>query len=155
MERLRKTTTWVLLLFVVLSLGKAFYLSLGALASGSQPTAETVSDSTTDSMVAYYFHSKKRCATCRTIESLARKSLAPAVESQSLAWRVVNYQDPEHRHFTQTFDLYAASVILVQMRGTEIVRWKNLERVWELNDDPDAFQKYIQIEWKRFQENQG
>ena len=42
--------------------------------------------------------------------------------------------------------------MLVQTRDGAVVRWKNLERVWELNDDRPAFLDYVRAELAAFEE---
>jgi hypothetical protein len=74
------------------------------------------------------------------------------VESGEVAWRVVNYEDPAFRRHATEFKLLCPSVVLAQTRDGEVIRWKNLERVWELHEDRTAFLEYVRAELAVFRE---
>jgi hypothetical protein len=150
--KFRSILTGLLLAFVVVSLAVAV-----ADVAGLRPTVQQVEAapvSAGDRLIAYYFHTNTRCPTCRAIESNAHAAVAAEVEAGKLDWRVVNYEEPSARHFATEFKLLCPSVILVQMRDGVVTRWKNLERVWELNDDRQASVEYIRAELTAFQEGQ-
>ena len=42
------------------------------------------------------------------------------------------------------------SVVLAEYRDDKIVRWKNLDKVWQLVRDKDAFTSYVQSETREF-----
>lgn len=98
-------------------------------------------------LVAYYFHGNARCYTCITIEKQAAKAITETfsaeLEEGTLEWRVVNISKPENKHFINDFQLVSQSVVLVEERGDEVVRWNNLQRVWELVRNPVEFEEYI------------
>lgn len=104
--------------------------------------------------VAYYFHGNARCATCRKLEQYSeaavRGGFAEELESARLAWRAVNVDKKENAHFTDDFQLYTRSLVLVAEHDGKVVRWKNLPRIWELVRDADAFAKYVQAELRGF-----
>jgi hypothetical protein len=112
-----------------------------------RPEAEEPVD---DGVIAYYFHGNTRCPTCRAIESYARGAVqtgfAEQLESGRLTWRVVNYESPGNEHFATQYEIFAPTVVLVETRDGSRQRWKNLDRVWELVDDKDAFVQYVQSE---------
>jgi hypothetical protein len=109
---------------------------------------------TSDGVVAFYFHGKTRCATCRKIEAYAdeaiHKGFAPALQTAALTWRVVNVEELENKHFVEDFQLVTRSVVLAEYRDDKIVRWKNLDKVWQLVRDKDAFTSYVQSETREF-----
>ena len=77
--------------------------------------------------VAYYFHGNVRCATCRKLEAYSEeaitKGFADELASGTLAWRVVNIDEPENKHFVQDFELVTKSLVLVEYRDGEVVRF--------------------------------
>lgn len=107
-----------------------------------------------DGVVAYYFHGNVRCATCRKIEALADEAIHSAfpaeLESGALAWSVVNIDEPDDKHFIEDFQLVTRSVVLAEYRGGEVVRYTNLDRVWQLVRDEAAFMAYVQDETRAF-----
>jgi hypothetical protein len=98
-------------------------------------------------VLAYYFHGRFRCATCRKIEALSyavvHEGFPRALKEGRLEWQAVNIDEPAHKHFVSDYQLYTRSLVLVRMRDGKQVEWKNLERVWELVGDDDAFKKYV------------
>lgn len=141
-----------LLAFVAISLVAAVIDVAGLRSRSSQFEHEEAA--VDERLTAYYFHTNTRCTTCRAIEAHARDALASQVEAGKLDWRVVNYEEAGNRHYASEFKLLCPSVVLVERRGGAVVRWKNLERVWELNEERDESIAYVQTEWTAFQESQ-
>ena len=103
-----------------------------------------------DGVIAYYFHGNTRCPTCRAIESYAHEAVqtgfADQLESGKLKWQVVNYESPGNEHFATDYEIFAPTVVVVEISDGSQQEWKNLDRVWELVDDKDAFVQYVQSE---------
>lgn len=101
-------------------------------------------------VIAYYFHTTFRCASCRSIEAYSREAIesrfAGAIKDGRLVWRVVNVEVKGNEHFMKDYGLYTKSLVLVnEVRGKRS-QWKNLSRVWELLPDKSKFVKYVQNE---------
>ena len=103
---------------------------------------------------AYYLHGNKRCATCEKLERYSRSAVeegfAEELADGRLAWSVLNMDEPEHQHFVQDYDLFAQSVVVVEVRDGDEVRWKNLLDVWELVVDQAAFERYVRDEIRAY-----
>ena len=101
-------------------------------ASAEEPRRAPIADG----VVAFYFHGNVRCATCKKIEAYAdeavQQGFAEALEDGALTWRVVNIDEPENKHFVQDFQLVTRSVVLAEYRDGKVVRWENLDKVWQL-----------------------
>jgi hypothetical protein len=104
--------------------------------------------------IAYYFHRTLRCPTCLAIEEQAREAVEEGYEEElaagKLEWHAVNIEEPGNEHFEDDFGLSTSSLVLVQMKGDEVVRWKDLAKVWELVREEPAFQKYVWTEVTAF-----
>lgn len=115
---------------------------------GMAEEAATAADE--DEVVAFYFHGDFRCTTCRTIEAYAAEAVnggfADQIASGSLEWRVVNVERPENKHFIEDFQLVTRSVVLAEYHDGKVVRWQNLDKVWQLVRDKDRFVSYVQNE---------
>ncbi len=128
------------------------------LSAGKVVAAADANKRSTDGqkVVAYYFHGTTRCATCRKIEAFSHEAVqagfAEALKSGKLEWRTLNVEEPANRHFIKAYQLYTRSVVLAGYQGDKQLRWKNLEKVWELVGDKPAFTRYIQAEVKTFLE---
>ena len=109
-----------------------------------------------DGVVAYYFHTTRRCPSCRKIEAYSQTALESAFEAElahgSLQWRPVNIEEKGNEHFADDYKLYTKSLILSQRRAGREVRWKNLTRVWELVGNEPAFVDYVQRETRAYLE---
>ncbi len=147
----RKIVSTILLLFVVASFA---YLWIGRPAE-APPVAETVG-AEGERFYAYYFHGDARCKTCRSIETSAeetvRASFAAELEQGRLDWGAVNYDDAENEHYVQDFELSGSTLVLVLEVDGEVVRWQNLDGVWDVVGDDDAFAKYVDESTRNFLE---
>jgi len=116
-----------------------------------EPTANE-----TRQLIAYYFHGNVRCTSCRKIEAFAKEAVTEgfpdALKQESLKWRAVNTDEPENRHFVEDYKLYTKSVVLVDIRDSKTLRWKNLEKVWTLMRDKATFIKYVRDEVSEYLE---
>jgi len=101
-------------------------------------------------VVAYYFHGNKRCVSCRKIEAYTKASIDSAfgdnLKSGDLEWRVVNTDSSQNEHYLEDYKMYTKSVILSDIHDGKEMRWKNLEKVWELLGDQKEFAAYIKSE---------
>ncbi|MFH0777101.1 MAG: nitrophenyl compound nitroreductase subunit ArsF family protein [Candidatus Eisenbacteria bacterium] len=101
-------------------------------------------------VIAYYFHGTVRCPTCRKIEAWSREAIEKAFQQQlgtgDLKWRALNVDESENKHFVGDFELYTRSLVLVRIRDGKREAWKNLEKVWDLIGDEQAFKEYVHRE---------
>ena len=122
-----------------------------AVAGESEATAATDSGS---AIVAYYFHGNLRCKTCQMIEAYSEEAItqgfADELASGQLAWRVVNIDEAQNKHFVKDFELVTKSLVLVSFRDGEVVRFENLKLVWQLVRDKDGFLKYVRDGTREF-----
>jgi hypothetical protein len=140
------------LLAVVLA-GIAFCVSCAA-DDDFQATTAMAPQTLDVEVVAYYFHGNLRCRTCRTIEAYSeeaiRSDFADEIASGRLAWRVVNVEEPENKHFVKDFDLVTRSLVLTEYEDGEVIRWANLKQVWELVRDKEQFLDYVHSSTREF-----
>jgi len=157
MSRLRYATLQLLTSSTVLALVALVLLGLAqpipARAGDEVPAAIDTAGSpgTTDGqqtrLVAYYFHGNYRCATCRKLEAFSEEAIMKGfpdeIASGRLSWKVVNTDEPESKHFVKDFELVTKSLVLVEYRGDEVVRFQNLKLIWQLVGDKDGFLTYV------------
>jgi hypothetical protein len=119
-------------------------------ALAEEPTLDTGAEN----VVAFYFHGNVRCATCKKIEAYAEEAVQQgfpeALQSGALEWRVINIDEPANKHFIEDFQLVTRSVVLAEYRDGEVVRFKNLDQVWQLVRSQDRFVEYVQGEARLF-----
>lgn len=170
MRRISNLPKTLIVILIFAAIGLSFEKAGGAQRSEENQSGEiggqTEPDSlksevavdSTDKIIAFYFHTTKRCASCRKIEAYSKEAIATAfadeLESGILEYRPVNTDEKENRHFIADFQLYTKSLILAEYTGGERERWKNLDKVWRLLKDKDAFQGYVRDEVRAFLEAQ-
>lgn len=165
-----KTIITTLLLSFVL--GSVVFLIAGeSLQKGKTPTTttnkETVTPQTLQSekagetsqqsshkVIAYYFHGRARCRSCVLIESYTKEAIYRDFENElktgRLEWRPVNVEEADNSHFIQDYKLHTKSVIIAEVQESKQIRWKNLEKVWELLYKKHVFFNYISDEIKAY-----
>jgi len=164
MKMAKVLVTVVLLLLVLAAM---VYLVYDSVRQGSATvipaeTAAMVEENSTESaaaateaapphkVVAYYFHGAKRCKTCRRIETYTEEAIRLAYGDEMgdgrLEWKVVNMEEAGNEHFAEDYELAMSSVVISDLRDGKQERWKNLEKVWHLTNDKEAFMAYIQNE---------
>ncbi|MBN2078091.1 MAG: hypothetical protein JW838_03940 [Spirochaetes bacterium] len=126
----------------------------GAVAAAEEARPMDESKKTGMKTVVYYFHTTYRCHSCQKIEELTARSVRDVFSQElaecSVAWKPVNIDLPENRHFIDDFQLFTKSVVVVNVEGGKRVRWKNLARIWELLRDESGFTNYIRTEVEGF-----
>jgi len=133
----------------------AIAFSVSCEADDGFQTTTAVAPQTLDvGVVAYYFHGNLRCRTCRTIEAYSEEAIrtefADDLASGRLAWRVVNVEEPENKHFAKDFELVTKSLVLAEYEDGEVTRWENLNRVWQLVRDKERFLEYVRRSTREF-----
>ncbi len=101
-------------------------------------------------VIAYYFHTNTRCSTCIKIEQYSHEAIEQGFPNElkngALEMRIVNYEQPENRHFIQDYKLVSKSLVLVNMVNGKQTKWTNLKMVWQLTGHKDAFLNYVRKE---------
>lgn len=145
--RTKRIVTWVLLVFVVASVG---YLAVSGTARKEAPPASAEGTREAESgekVVVYYFHATVRCRTCRTIEAYTeeavRTGFADRLAEGTMEWRPLNVELPANRHYIDDFQLATRTVVVADVKDGVPRRWVKLDRVWQLVGDKQAFIDYI------------
>jgi len=141
-------------IFVVIAVSGGIAINPPQAIAGEASTVAATAEVPDNGIVAFYFHGNKRCSTCRKLESYSDKAVtggfAPELDAGELEWRVVNTDDKENVHFITDFELVTKSVVLVEYRDGEVVRFNNLKLVWQLVGDEDGFIRYVRDETRDF-----
>lgn len=101
-------------------------------------------------IIVYYFHGKTRCYTCKRIERLTNEAVQEffddEIDAGLVELKAINVDEKENTHFVKDYQLYTKSVVVSHIvKGSEM-RWKNLQKVWELVHDEKSFEEYIRSE---------
>ncbi len=157
--------TVILLLFVV---GSVAYMitqerqapepsaspGLSQAPSGDPPAADATAPAR--QIFVYYFHGDVRCPTCHKLENYARQAVqsgfSEEMQSGLIVWKEVNVDRAENAHFIGDYQLVTKAVILSEVAEGREIRWKNLDQIWNLVGDQEAYIKYIQTHLQTFLE---
>jgi hypothetical protein len=125
-----------------------------AQSAASEASKRDASDVNTRKVVVYYFHTNSRCVNCRKFEVWGSEALqrrfAEPLKAGALEWRVLNVEEPQNRHFVDNYRLHTKSIVLSSSENGKETQWKNLDRIWQLLGDKEAFSQYLESETKAF-----
>ena len=122
-------------------------------ATGGQSEIPLLTDIDTKTrFTAIYFHAKHRCPTCETIEAYAHDALSSEIEQGNIAWKVVDYTAEENKPIVKQCEVFTSTVVLLDVQDGKVIRWKNLEDVWNYTSDKTAFTSFMNESWKTFKE---
>lgn len=74
----------------------------------------------------------------------------PAGPFARFSIREINVETPGNERYILDLGLYSTSVVLALESGGKIIRWKNLEDVWDLAGDEREFREYMIREIESF-----
>ena len=90
----------------------------------------------------------------RKIEAFSQEAVESGfpedLKAGRLEWRVINVEEPGDEHFAKDYQLYSKALVLVEKEGSKQTRWKNLQDIWTLVDNKEAFIKYVQAEIRSY-----
>ncbi|MHA1655259.1 MAG: nitrophenyl compound nitroreductase subunit ArsF family protein [Candidatus Heimdallarchaeota archaeon] len=147
----------LLSVFVILAVAVSIYAFSGN--ANSQKTevdsvVKTVSSVSDSKVVAYYFYTTARCVSCHKIEQYTKESLEKyffdEIASGKIDFQMINIDEPQNKHFIQDYQLYTKSVVLSKVSDGKEVKFKNLDKVWNLLGSKDKFYEYIKDETNNF-----
>lgn len=131
-----------------------FMLSTGLKINSSAEEINNQPQNAKTKVIAYYFHGTYRCPSCKTIEEWSHKAIKRSFQDElkngRLAWKALNVEEGQNRHFIKDYSLYTKSLIISEMNGEKEVRWKNLDKVWQLLRNQEKFFSYVEGEIKKY-----
>ncbi len=105
-------------------------------------------------VIVYYFHGEYRCGTCKRIEQLTKEAVTESfvneIRTGLVELKVVNVDEKENSHFSKDYKLFTKSVVVSDIVNGKEQQWKNLQKVWELVRNEEAFKEYIRNEIKAY-----
>lgn len=153
MNRLRAVLTPMLVAFVWVTVG--FYGGRATAPAAPPPAAPAPHPAAVEPVLrVWYVHGDDRCETCNRMETWTREAFERGWKDELAAGRVVlsllNRDRDENLPYVDEFQLVSGTVVLAGPGAPGTRRWKNLQRVWDLAHDHDAFLAYLDAEAKAF-----
>jgi hypothetical protein len=152
----KKVLTAVLLGFVAVSVVFAIVKETTKSAPSERTDAERPAvqkasapvEASPEKVIVYYFRTNVRCAKCIKFEKYSRKAVVTgfqkALENGRLEYKIVNLEEPGNEHYVKDYNLYTKSIVVVEMKGDEQVRWSNLDKIWQMVGSEEKFIDYVQ-----------
>jgi len=104
--------------------------------------------------MVYYFHGSFRCPTCHKLEQYAKEAVETnfkgALGSGTLEYKTVNTDDKGNEHFLGDYQLFTKSVVLSMTKDGKEVKWKNLDKIWDLVQNKQKYMDYVKCEIEDF-----
>jgi len=152
---LKNKLSKLILCFLAIVMLASVQYSRGAEEKVPKPVSTNNSAEAKDhKVVVYYFHGNKRCHTCKRIEQLTREAVENFFNDEMstglVELKVINVDEPENKQFVKKYELFTKSVIVSDTQSGREKQWKNLQRIWELVHNDQAFKEYIRDEIKAY-----
>ena len=142
---------------IILLLFAVFLFAAGFAMTCSAEEIKNQTQNANTKIIAYYFHGTYRCPSCKTIEEWSHDAIKSSFQDElkngRLVWKVLNIEETQNRHFIKNYNLYTKSLIISEMNGEKEIRWKNLDRVWQLLRNQEKFFSYVEGEIKKYMDN--
>ena len=154
--KVKPIITVLLLAFVATSIGYLLMREPKTAASSAPAAPANAAKPApgTARFVAFYFHSTRRCHTCRTIEAQAQEAIqtgfAEELRQGRLAWRPVNLEEPGNEHFASEYEVTGSTLVIAEVREQKPARFAKLDKTWKLVHDKPAFMDYVVTEVSAF-----
>lgn len=98
-------------------------------------------------IIVYYFHGYMRCSTCYKMEQYTKegieKNFSKELAIGKVIFKAVNYEVKENEYYIEKYQLYTKAVIVSFMKGNKEIKYKNLDKIWDLVSNKDKFIDYI------------
>ena len=117
-------------------------------ARAESPAAESaVAQSGGPVVTVTYFTTRVRCASCMRIEEWTRQAVdsrfADEVASGRVSFRMIYFDNRANAHYVQDYQLVTKSVVVSESLDGREQGWVNLQDVWLLLRDQQAFTDHV------------
>jgi len=105
-------------------------------------------------VIVYYFHRTFRCPTCLAIEANAAHTIDDNFWQQlsegNLKWIPFNLDDSGGEKLGKQFDVSGSTLVVAKMQNGKVIKYKKLDKVWQLIGNNKAFSEYVKSEIKEY-----
>jgi len=102
-----------------------------------------------------YFHATMRCAGCLAIEELTESTMKDTfgkeLKDSSITYSSVDFLAEGNEHFQDDYKFDVQTLIISKKVNGKEVKWKNLEKIWDLYSNPGNYSKYLESEIRKLQ----
>lgn len=117
-----------------------FFTSVTSLGAGSKKVTVDV----------LYFHATIRCQGCLTIEEYIKNTVdlhfTKEQKNGTLTFFSLDFLKPENQHFQDDYKFDGQTLIIRKIVDGKIVKWKNLDKIWDYSNNYEKFSNYVKKE---------
>ncbi len=143
----KKIVSLVLLLFVGASVLYLMLKETGVAPEEAVTVADLELPQSGRVVTATYFHGNTRCITCNKLETYSQEAidthLSMQIENGRLIWQAINYEESPNEHFVDDYELAYQSLVLQEYVDGKPGEFVNLDSIWALVGDEEAFVEYV------------
>lgn len=140
----RKVVVWLVLALILLAAVKM--INRKTKEPGDAP-AEAATEQTVplekNRLELVYYQYGARCATCTRMENWAKQTLEEQYPEQIKTGSIVWKTQPADKETVEHYSLTNKTLILKHINDNKETEWSNLERIWELSGDEQAYKTYV------------
>jgi hypothetical protein len=118
------------------------------------PVPAYASDDTDHVVKVYNFHRRFRCPECVKTEYIVHKALkryfSYELESGEITWQVIDVSIKRNQHYLADYGFIYNTVIVVDERSGKDVRFKNLEKIYDIMEDEEASVEFVRREVEEY-----
>jgi len=104
--------------------------------------------------VVFYFHRGVDDFVSYKFETYTKEAIydnfSDELIDRTLLFKAINVNERLNKHYIKDYQLYAKSVVLAKLKNGQIIKYKNLDKVWSLFSNRKNFQEYIKSETANF-----
>lgn len=108
----------------------------------------------TDRVVVYQFHRRFRCEACYKLEKAITETLDSQFPEQladgTIVFNVVDLDGEDNGRYEKRYAFFYNTVIIAVVRGDEDLKFKNIEKVWQLTDNRDELMEFVRSEVEEY-----
>jgi hypothetical protein len=153
--RLGQLSRWILLVFIAISLIIAF-LKIDGSSDSPDPKSlfEQLAPVIENQKMVVLFHFKERCSIClnmeRYVNEVLNENYPELVAGKKIQFKLITMDQPENKNLVERFELFSATIVLVQFEDKQEKKIKVLTDGWEYYQDENMFKNIFKQELDQF-----
>ena len=101
-----------------------------------------------DRVAVMYFHRTQRCPTCLKMGSYTEEAVKTGfvreLKTAKVAFHYIDFQNEKNAAYTKGYGVTGPTLIVAKISGRKVLEYKNLDEIWSLVADKEAFVGYVQ-----------
>lgn len=140
-KKLKKTVLWISAILILLAIIKTInHRNQSGIEYDSHQTNQHLKP---DHIAIIYYQYGARCATCVRMEEWTKEAIQQNFQTELNNGSLIFQSIPADQSSVAKYALTSKSLIIKEIQKGKETTWSNLEKIWDLNDDGQAFKTYV------------